>query len=64
MIILKVRFWVERTRTDDNGNFQLMQTFPKKIYNEEEMMMSLKELKLVPASSLVITKSSFSNFQI
>jgi hypothetical protein len=33
-----------------------MTTFPKKVYNEDEMGMTLKDLGLVPASSLVVQK--------
>lgn len=43
-------------RTDGAGNFNLMQTFPRKVYTEDDMMRSLTDLSLVPASSLVITK--------
>lgn len=52
-----VRVWVERNRTDEPGGFNLMTTFPRKVYNDEEMMMSLKDLGLVPASSLVVSKT-------
>ena len=52
----KVRLWIEMNRTDGAGNFNLMQTFPRKVYTEDDMMRSLTDLSLVPASSLVITK--------
>ena len=51
-----VRLWVEMNRTDGVGNFNIMQTFPRKVYSEDDMMRSLVDLGLVPASSLVITK--------
>lgn len=51
-----VRLWIEMNRTDGPGKFNLMQTFPRKIYDEDDMMRTLKDLGLVPASSLVITK--------
>ena len=51
-----VRLWIEMNRTDGVGKFSLMQTFPRKIYDEDDMMRTLKDLGLVPASSLVITK--------
>ena len=51
-----VRLWIEMNRTDANTAFQLMQTFPKKIYTDDDMHRSLAELGLTPASSLVIAK--------
>ena len=53
-----VRLWVEMNRTDcsDGSKFQLMQTFPKKVYTDDDMGKNLTELGLTPASSLVITK--------
>jgi hypothetical protein len=51
-----VRLWVEMNRTDSSDKFQLMQTFPKKIFTDEEMFRSLSDLGLTPASSLVISK--------
>lgn len=43
-------------RTDGDGKFTLMQAFPRKVYTEDDMMRTLTDLSLVPASSLVITK--------
>jgi UBX domain-containing protein 1/4 len=53
-----VRLWIEMNRTDcsDGSKFQLMQTFPKKVYTDDDMSKNLTELGLTPASSLVITK--------
>lgn len=52
-----VRLWIELNRTDDKGNFNILQPFPRKQYTEEEMMMTLEMLKLVPATSLIITRA-------
>lgn len=51
-----VRLWVEENRNDSRGPFNLMQTFPRKIYTDEDMTKTLAELGLVPASSLVCSK--------
>jgi UBX domain-containing protein 1/4 len=51
-----VRLWIELNRTDDKGNFNILQPFPRKQYTEEEMLMTLEMLKLVPATSLIITR--------
>lgn len=51
-----VRLWVELNRTDGAGKFNIMQTFPRKVYTEDDMMLTLADLGLVPASSLVVTK--------
>lgn len=52
-----VRLWVESNRTDESGAFNLMTTFPRKVYNEDDMMRTLKDLGLVPASQLVVSKT-------
>jgi len=54
--LFAVRLWVEQNRTDPAGPFSLMTTFPRKVYNEDDMGMTLKDLGLVPASSLVVQK--------
>lgn len=51
-----VRLWIENNRTDDKFPFNLMTTFPRKVYTEDDMMRSLKDLNLVPATSLVVSK--------
>jgi hypothetical protein len=51
-----VRVWIEVNRTDGAGPFNIMQTFPRKVYQDEDMVRSLNDLGLVPASTLVITK--------
>lgn len=52
-----VRCWVETNRTDEQGPFNLMTTFPRKVYTEDDMMKTLKDLGLVPASQLVVAKA-------
>ena len=39
-----------------NNEDNIMQTFPRKVYQDEDMVRSLNDLGLVPASTLVITK--------
>ena len=58
-----VRLWIEMNRTDcssssgmEANKFNLMQTFPKKVFTHEDMHRTLADLRLTPASSLVITK--------
>jgi hypothetical protein len=55
-----VRLWIDMNRTDvqpgSGAKFQIMQTFPRKVYTEDDMMRSLQNLGLVPASSLVIQR--------
>jgi hypothetical protein len=51
-----VRLWIEMNRTDGTGKFNIVQTFPRKVYNEDDMMRTLADLGLVPASSLVVAK--------
>ncbi|CAF0745865.1 unnamed protein product [Brachionus calyciflorus] len=54
--LASVRLWIEMNRKDSVGKFNLMQTFPRKVYTEDDMMRTLTDLGLVPASSLVVTK--------
>ena len=53
-----VRLWIEMNRTDvsDGSKFQLMQTFPRKVFTEDDMAKNLTDLGLTPASSLVISR--------
>jgi hypothetical protein len=51
-----VRLWIQLNRTDDQGDFCLLQPYPRKQYTEDEMMQTLESLGLVPASSLIITR--------
>jgi len=54
--LANVRLWIENNRTDEKAPFNLMTTFPRKVYTEDDMMRTLKDLSLVPASSLVVAK--------
>lgn len=51
-----VRLWIEMNRTDGAGPFNIMQTFPRKVYTDDDMQRTLADLGLVPATSLVISK--------
>lgn len=53
-----VRVYVQINRTDDQGPFSLMTTFPRKIFSEEDMDRPLLDLGLVPSAVLVVTKLS------
>ena len=53
-----VRLWIEMNRTDGAGKFNIMQTFPRKVYDEDDLMRTLADLGLVPASSIVIAKAN------
>jgi len=52
-----VRCYVITNRTDGDVPFQLMTSFPKKVYAEEDMPKTLKDLKLVPSAVLILNKS-------
>ncbi|XP_071800301.1 UBX domain-containing protein 1-like [Asterias amurensis] len=55
--LASVRLYVQLNRTDGNTTpFTLMTTFPKKVYNDEDMEKPLKELGLVPSAVLMVTK--------
>ena len=51
-----VRLWIEMNRTDDHSPFSILQPFPRKQYTEEDMMRTLEDLGLVPASNILITR--------
>lgn len=51
-----VRLWIEENRKDGTGSFNIMQTFPRKVFTEDDMLKTLADLGLVPASSLVISR--------
>ncbi|KAI8481308.1 UBX domain-containing protein 1-like isoform X2 [Branchiostoma floridae x Branchiostoma belcheri] len=51
-----VRLFVELNRTDGDQPFQLMTTFPRKVFTEEDMHKPLNLLGLVPSAVLVLTK--------
>lgn len=52
-----VRVYVEMNRTDGNGPFTLMTTFPRKVFTAEDMEKPLNQLGLVPSAVLVVTKA-------
>ncbi|XP_003748224.1 UBX domain-containing protein 1 [Galendromus occidentalis] len=52
-----VRCYIITNRTDGDVPFQLMTSFPKKVYGEEDMSKTLKDLKLVPSAVLILNKS-------
>ncbi|KAL8623006.1 hypothetical protein ACOMHN_027126 [Nucella lapillus] len=52
-----VRVYISMNRTDGNGPFTLMTTFPRKVFTEEDMDKPLTELGLVPSAVLVVTKA-------
>lgn len=51
-----VRLWIELNRTDENTPFSILQPFPRKQFTDDDMMRTLEDLSLVPASSLIITR--------
>ncbi|OQR78376.1 UBX domain-containing protein 1-like [Tropilaelaps mercedesae] len=53
-----VRCYIMTNRTDGDVPFQIMTSFPKKVFSEEDMTRSLKELNLVPSAVLILSKLS------
>ncbi|XP_025992920.1 UBX domain-containing protein 1 [Solenopsis invicta] len=51
-----VRLFIEMNRTDGNGPFQLMTTFPKKIFTDEDYDTPLDVLGLVPSAVVIVQK--------
>lgn len=51
-----VRLFIEMNRTDGNGPFQLMTTFPKKVFTEEDYDTPLDVLGLVPSAVVIVQK--------
>ena len=51
-----VRLWIEINRTDEHSQFSILQPFPRKQYTEDDMMRTLEDLGLVPASNILITR--------
>lgn len=51
-----VRLYVQLNRTDGDGPFSLMTSFPRKVFSEEDMEKPLTELGLVPSAVLMVTK--------
>ncbi|KYN06506.1 PREDICTED: UBX domain-containing protein 1 [Cyphomyrmex costatus] len=53
-----VRLFIEMNRTDDNGPFQLMTTFPKKVFTDEDYDTPLDVLGLVPSAVVIVQKKA------
>ncbi|CAL1537316.1 unnamed protein product [Lymnaea stagnalis] len=51
-----VRLYIEMNRTDPQGPFSLMTSFPRKVFTSTDMEMPLDLLGLVPAAVLMVTK--------
>ncbi|XP_018311056.1 UBX domain-containing protein 1 isoform X2 [Mycetomoellerius zeteki] len=53
-----VRLFIEMNRTDDNGPFQLMTTFPRKVFTDEDYDTPLDVLGLVPSAVVIVQKKA------
>ncbi|XP_072345446.1 UBX domain-containing protein 1 [Scyliorhinus torazame] len=51
-----VRLYIQLQQQDDTGNFNLMTSFPRKVFSEEDMEKPLQELGLVPSAALFVCK--------
>jgi len=51
-----VRGYVHENRTDGSAPFNLMTTFPRKTYTDQDLGTSLEEAGLVPSAVLILTK--------
>ncbi|XP_059497506.1 UBX domain-containing protein 1 isoform X2 [Stegostoma tigrinum] len=51
-----VRLYIQLQQQDDLGNFNLMTSFPRKVFSEEDMEKPLQELGLVPSAVLFVCK--------
>ncbi|XP_020295005.1 UBX domain-containing protein 1 [Pseudomyrmex gracilis] len=51
-----VRLFIEMNRTDGSGPFQLMTTFPKKVFTDEDYDAPLNVLGLVPSAVIIVQK--------
>ncbi|GFR72421.1 UBX domain-containing protein 1 [Elysia marginata] len=51
-----VRLYVEMNRTDAQGPFSLMTSFPRRVFSSSDMDMPLDSLGLVPSSVLIVTR--------
>jgi len=49
-----VRLFIEMNRTDDNGPFQLMTTFPKKVFTDEDYDTPLDVLGMLYINNLLL----------
>ncbi|XP_066247737.1 UBX domain-containing protein 1 [Euwallacea similis] len=52
-----VRLYVDMNRTDGEGPFKLMTSFPRKIFTSEDYDKPLDTLGLAPAATLIVSKS-------
>ncbi|XP_018329577.1 UBX domain-containing protein 1 [Agrilus planipennis] len=52
-----VRLYVEMNRTDENGPFALMTSFPRKIFGAEDYEKPLDVLGLAPSAVLIVSKT-------
>lgn len=52
-----VRLYVEMNRTDGDGPFKLMTSFPRKVFSPEDYDKPLESLGLAPAATLFVGKS-------
>ncbi|XP_078284033.1 UBX domain-containing protein 1 [Rhinoraja longicauda] len=51
-----VRLYVQLQQQEDTDNFNLMTSFPRKVFCEEDMEKPLQELGLVPSAVLIVCK--------
>lgn len=51
-----VRLYIQLNRTDCQFPFTFSTTFPRKVYNDDDMEAPLQELGLVPSAVLMVTK--------
>ncbi|XP_059811288.1 UBX domain-containing protein 1 isoform X1 [Hypanus sabinus] len=51
-----VRLYVQLQQQESNDNFNLMTSFPRKVFSEEDMEKPLQELGLVPSAVLIVCK--------
>jgi len=50
-----VHDWVSKNRTDGNSSFSLCNTFPRKVFSDQELKtITLTDAKLVPRGALII----------
>lgn len=49
-----VRQWIDENRTDSDAPYTLMQTFPRKKFSPSEETRTLRELDLVPSTTLIL----------
>eukprot|EP00127_Corallochytrium_limacisporum_P005657 Clim_evm36s210 gene=Clim_evmTU36s210 len=50
--------FITENRTDGDGNFKLMTTFPRKVYDEGDLEKSLKDEGLVPSAVIVMQRAA------